>query len=70
MDQMRNEQMETGKAHAFQYQSNDMIAVLEDLKDEFLQNNKDLDKWRPVLPSSAETRSPERVKFTNGQEQE
>jgi outer membrane murein-binding lipoprotein Lpp len=35
---------EPGKAHAFEYQSNDIIAVLEGLKDEFLQNKKDLDE--------------------------
>jgi len=35
---------EPGKAHAFEYQSNDIIAVLEGLKDEFLQNKKELDE--------------------------
>jgi predicted nucleic acid-binding Zn-ribbon protein len=35
---------EPGKAHAFEYQSNDIIAVLEGLKDQFLENKKELDE--------------------------
>jgi len=30
--------------HAYEYQSNDIIAILEGLKDQFLQNKKDLDE--------------------------
>jgi len=30
--------------HAYEYQSNDIIAVLENLKDQFLQNKKELDE--------------------------
>lgn len=33
-----------GEPHAYEYQSNDIIAVLENLKDQFLENKKELDQ--------------------------
>jgi len=33
-----------GEPHAYEYQSNDIIAVLENLKDQFLENKKELDE--------------------------
>jgi len=59
---------EPGKAHAFEYQSNDIIAVLEGLKDEFLQNKKDLDESEFETNSAFERKRlglQNEVKFAN-----
>jgi len=59
---------EPGKAHAFEYQSNDIIAVLEGLKDEFLQNKKELDESEFETNSAFERKRlglQNEVKFAN-----